>query len=266
MNDLYDSAMEDYEAMFTHSEDVGLELDPALDEALSENLIFNELFYSAIEEGDYESAQIWGEYALDAAGLEVTSTSTTADELQNFNPETTDDIYHAADAMEHWEFQGDTQRCAQMSQIAVIEEFTGEDINPDEFCQFAYENGWYEGDDAGTRGEDMNKMLDYYGIENEMSNGKSFDDLLSCLENGGRAIVAVDSGEIWNGESYWEDAFNPECGADHAIEVIGFNPETNCVIVNDSGNPNGCGCEIPLETFVDAWADSDNLMIECYNS
>ena len=117
MNDLYDSALEDYEAMFTHSEDVGLELDPALEEALSENLIFNDLFYSAIEEGDYEWAQKWGEYALESAGLEVTSTSTTSDELVNFDPETTDDVYHAADAMEHWEFQEilrDVLRCRSL--------------------------------------------------------------------------------------------------------------------------------------------------------
>ena len=70
-----------------------------------------------------------------------------------------------------------------------------------------------------------------------------------------------DSGEYWNGEEAWEDTFDPN-GADHAIEVIGFDPETNCVIVNDSGNPEGRGTEIPLETFLNAWADSGNAMVE----
>ena len=199
---------------------------------------------------------------LNELGENINVGSTKIDDLNNFNPETSNDIFHAADAMEHWACQGNTERCAQCSQLFVIEEFLGIELDPDGFCAFSEANGWFSGA-GGTYLEDMNKMLDYFGINNELSAGNSFDDLLRCLENGGRAIVAVDSGEYWNGEGFWDDLFHPN-QADHAIEVIGYNPETDCVIVNDSGNPNGCGSEIPRETFIDAWNDSNNLMVECY--
>ena len=187
---------------------------------------------------------------------------TYVQELDNFNPETSTDFFNATEAMEHWEWQGDTNRCAQFSQLFVIEEFTGLELDPEAFCRFSEANGWFS-EAGGTTLDNMNKMLDFFGIQNEMSYGKSIDDLLNCLENGGRAVVAIDSGEIWNGEGFWDDVFDPN-HADHAIEVVGYNPETDCIIVNDSGNPNGMGTEIPREAFEDAWADSGHLMVECY--
>lgn len=187
---------------------------------------------------------------------------TKIDELENFKPNESFDFYEAADAMEHWEYQGSTNRCAQFSQLFVIEELTGMELDPDKFCAFSEAHGWFS-EANGTSLENMNKMLDAFGIENEMSQGKSFNDLLNCLENGGRVIVAVDSGEYWNGEGYWEDVYNPN-QPDHAIEVVGYDPETRSVIVNDSGNPDGRGSKIPLDTFLDAWEDSNNLMVECY--
>ena len=192
----------------------------------------------------------------------ITLGGTMINELENFNPEAANDVFHAAEAMDHWEYQGDTNRCAQFSQLFVIEEFTGLELNPDEFCAFSEANGWFS-ERGGTPLENMNKMLDAFGIENELSDGNTFQDLLNCFEKGGRAIVAVDSGEYWDGEGYWDDVFDPH-HPDHAIEVVGFDPETNSVIVNDSGNPNGRGSEIPLDTVLDAWEDSDNMMVKCY--
>ncbi|MBQ3432600.1 MAG: hypothetical protein IJG23_07440 [Clostridia bacterium] len=188
--------------------------------------------------------------------------STTADELENFEPTEGNDTYDAGDAMEHWEFQGDTNRCGQFSQLFVIEEMTGLDLDPDTFCEFSQQQGWFD-EYGGTAPEDLNKMLDYFGIENEISQGNDLDSLLECLENGGRAIVALDSGEYWDGEDATSDILEPY-GADHAVEVIGFDAEKNCVILNDSGSPDGCGEEVPLDTFSDAWEDSGNLMVECY--
>lgn len=216
--------------------------------------------------GDFEAAGNAFSDVIEAYGVEAYSDSymagTEIDELENFNPLESDDIYDAGEAMEVWEFQGDTNRCAQFSQMFVIEEFTGMDLDPNSFCELSEMNGWFD-ENGGTTMENMNKMLDLFDINNEMSQNNSFEDLLNCLENDGRAIVALDSGEYWNGEGFWSDIFSPN-GADHAVEVIGYNPDTECVILNDSGSPNGCGEEIPLDTFMDAWEDSDNLMIECY--
>lgn len=260
-----DGLNENYEGLFYNGEDLNLELDPAVKDAISQNPFIQDLFYTSVAEGDMEWANYWGELACEANGVEpdYTAGGTTLDELVNFNPEESNDLYNCSDAMEHWEYQGDTQRCAQMAQLSLIEEITGYELDPDEFCEFSKANGWYIGDDVGTAPENINKMLDYFGIENEMSQGKDFNAILDCLNNGGRVLVAVDSGEYWHGEGFWDDFFDPN-GADHVIEVIGVNPETNCVIVNDSGNPNGCGSEIPLDAFLDAWADSGNLMVEVH--
>lgn len=221
---------------------------------------------SAFNAGNFEFAENCVDQLFEMSEIDTIHDNslggTTLDELENFNPLEGNDLYDSGNAMELWEFQGDTNRCAQYSQMFVIEEFTGLDLDPDAFCEFSEMNGWFD-ENGGTSPEDMNKMLDYFGIDNEMSYGNDINDLLNCLENNGRAIVALDSGEYWNGEGFWDDFFDPN-GADHAVEVIGYNSETNSVILNDSGSPYGCGEEIPLDTFLDAWEDSGNLMIECY--
>lgn len=262
MSDFLENANDFYESQFKNLDDLNLELDPTVKDALYQNIFLNDLFYDAVSEGDTKNAKWYAEMACEMAGVEVEylTYSTSIDELENFNPEESNDLYNAGEAMEIWECQGDTNRCAQFSQLFIIEEIYGITIDPDEFCAISEANGWFD-EQGGTTLENMNKMLDYFGIENEMSQGKSIDDLLDCLENGGRAIVAVDSGEYWDNEDFWDDLFNPN-GVDHAIEVIGFDPETNSVIVNDSGNPNGCGSKIPLDTFLDAWEDSGNFMVE----
>ena len=205
--------------------------------------------------------------SLDAESREFLDSlgdGTYYEELTTYEPTEDSDVYNASDAMEWFEFQGDTSRCAQYAQLFVIEEFTGYAFDMNEFAAFAEANGWFS-EDYGTDLEDMNKMLDYFGIENYPSYASDFSDLLTCLENDGRVIVAVDSGEYWYNEGFIDDMVDPY-GMDHAIEVIGYDAETNMVIVNDSGVPDGAGLEIPLDTFLNAWADSDNFMIECYNS
>lgn len=239
-------------------------------EMTSDNLPTTEIeskINEILQSGEYENhenvfSDILAEYGIEMSDNPVGSTY--LENLENFNPYEGNDIYNAGEAMEVWECQGNTNRCAQFSQMFVIEEFTGMDLDPDAFCEFSEMNGWFD-EAGGTTLDNMNKMLDYFGIDNEASYDNSEDDLLECLENGGRAIVALDSGEYANGEGFWDDLSDFGSGADHAVEVIGYNPETDSVILNDSGLPNGCGEEIPLDTFLDAWNDSGNFMIECYN-
>ncbi|MBR1763035.1 MAG: hypothetical protein IJ731_06680 [Eubacterium sp.] len=232
----------------------------------SELVSLESMANECLSEGNYEEhenmfADILAEYGIEGYG-DNPMEGPSEEEFENFDSIEGDDIYNSGEAMEHWEYQGDTNRCAQFSQLFVIEEFTGLELDPDSFCEFSEMNGWFD-ENGGTTLEDMNKMLDYFGIQNEMSQGNSFENLMECLENDGRAIVALDSGEYWNGESAWEDLIDPN-GVDHAVEVIGYNAETESVILNDSGTLDGCGEEIPLDTFLDAWEDSGNMMIECY--
>lgn len=49
--------------------------------------------------------------------------------------------------------------------------------------------------------------------------------------------------------------------ANHAVQVIGYNPEDQSVILNDPGIPDGKGFEVALNDFTQAWADSHNFMV-----
>lgn len=189
-----------------------------------------------------------------------------ADELENFDPANADPDAVSGDpgrSMQEWEFQGETGRCALYSQKFVIEELTNQEIDIEELADLAEKNGWFS-EDSGTPLLNMDKVLEYYGVHSDMSFHNDFSDLQRDLEAGKKVIVAIDSDEIWYGEN--DDLFTPGDGPNHAVEVIGVDhsdPDNPMVILNDSGNPNGCGEMVPLDTFLDAWEDGNCQMISC---
>lgn len=194
------------------------------------------------------------------------SNGINSDIYDNFDPATADMdkvIGDPGSAMEVWECQGDTGRCALYAQMFIIEEYTGQDIDIEQFADIAEANGWFT-EEGGTPIVHVGKMLEYYGLETETSTGNDLSDIADALNNGEKVIVGVDSEEYWYGEN--DDMFTPNDGANHAIEVIGIDysdPDNPMVIINDSGNPNGCGDMIPYQTFMDAWEDSDCMMVVC---
>lgn len=173
-----------------------------------------------------------------------------------------------AEDMEHWEYQGQTGRCAIYAQKFAIEAITGREIPIEELVAVAEENGWFvPGENEGTVSLNMDKLVEYYGVENEMSFNNDIESLEEALNDGHKVIVSVDSGQIWKGEE--NDIFSPETTADHAVEVIGIDrtdPENPMVVLNDSGTPNGCGELVPLEVFENAWSAGDSQMIECWTA
>ena len=202
-----------------------------------------------------------------ATGFEISGTCLS--ELDNFEPG--DDYPEGVsgdpvESMTYWEWQGNTNRCALYSQKFVIEELSPniDKIDIEEFATIAKEHGWFT-EDGGTTFLNMNNMLNYYGIENEMTFHNSIDDIEKCLNQGGKVIVSIDSKEIWYGED--NNIFSPNSSSNHAVEVIGIDrtdPEHPMVILNDSGSPNGRGEKVPLEVFEGAWEDGDCQMIKCY--
>lgn len=175
-----------------------------------------------------------------------------------------DVIGNPAEDMENWHPQETGSSCAVASQEFILEELSGLEFEESDLRDMAERNGWYD-PNGGTPMDDVGKLLEHMGVEVERSQGNDVKDLEECLANGGKVIVAVDSGEIWYGEE--DDAFGPGMGADHAIQVIGIDysdPDEPMVIVNDSGTANGCGAMIPLDTFMDAWEDSGCFMVEAY--
>ncbi len=214
----------------------------------------------------YGSEEVYGidnHPSLQAAG---NIAGVCIDDLGNFDPEKADMSAVSGDpaqSMKEWEYQGDTGRCALYSQKFVIEELTNQEIDIEELADLAEGNGWFS-ESSGTPLLNMDKILDYYGIHSEMSFHNEISDLQNCLESGGKAIVTIDADEIWYGES--DDLFTPGDGANHAVEVIGIDHSDSnepMVILNDSGNPQGCGEMVPLDVFLDAWEDGNCQMISC---
>lgn len=205
---------------------------------------------------------------LPAAATAFEVGGTYACELENFDPNGVNNFDaisgDPASSMEVWECQGETNRCALFSEKFVIEELTGQDIDIEDFANIAKQHGWFT-EDGGTTFLNMNNMLDYYGIENEMSFHNSIEDIEHCLNNGGKIIVSIDADEIWMGKD--NNIFAPDSSANHAVEVIGVDrtdPDNPMVILNDSGSPYGKGEMIPLDVFEGAWEEGDCQMIECY--
>lgn len=167
--------------------------------------------------------------------------------------------------MEHWEFQGPTGRCAIYAQKFVIEEAIGREVPIEELVAVAEEHGWFnEAEGGGTTTLNMDKLLEYYGVDHEMSFDNDIDALEQALNEGKNVIVGVDSGQIWYGDP--NNIFSPETQADHAVQVIGIDhtdPNNPMVVLNDSGTPNGCGELVPLDVFENAWNAGDSQMIVC---
>ena len=174
-------------------------------------------------------------------------------------------------ALDVWECQGATNRCALYAQRFVIEEFTGKPVDMGEYLRIAKENGFFT-EQGGTTPLCINKMLDVYGIQNEMSFHNTMESLEAALARGERVIVGLDADEIWFGEQ--DNIFTPFQaekldGANHALEVIGIDrsdPNNPMVILNDSGIPNGQGSMVKFDVFEDAWADGNHQMVRCFRN
>ena len=237
-------------------DDVDVETEP--EESIPEDLY---------EESDYEYVDD-GDIVLPTIPYDDTDDNGTfAEELDNFDPADADQdgvMGDPEEALDFWEFQGNTYRCAVYSQKFVIEEYLDREVSIEELVEVATENEWFD-ENYGTPIAYMDKLLDYYGVPNEVSYDNTIEDLADSLNDGHRVIVSVDADEYWFGEND-DDMYVPGDGVNHAIEVIGIDasdPDNVVVIVNDSGTPNGQGLEIPVETFMDAWEDGNCHMVEC---
>lgn len=170
--------------------------------------------------------------------------------------------YRIREAAEQWHVQDGNYSCAVCSQQFIINEFLDLELTEAQLCTIAEASGWYD-PESGTTPENVDNLLELFGIESKMDYQGDFRDLKKTLAEGGRAIVAVDSKVLWV-----EGAGNyPVYGADHAIEVIGIDdsdPDNVKVIINDSGTQDGCGKTVPVEEFMEAWGASGGFMVSAY--
>lgn len=219
---------------------------------------------------EFSHEMAYDEYLAQGKNVGYTTSAFPANMLgaAQFDPKLSDPNSVAGDpeaAMQHWEFQGPTGRCAIYAQKFVIEEALGREIPIEELVAVAEEHGWFsDAGGGGTTTLNMDKLLEYYGVDHQMSFDSDIDSLENALNDGKNVIVGVDSGQIWYGDE--NNIFSPETNADHAVQVIGIdrtNPKCPMVVLNDSGTPDGCGELVPLDIFENAWNAGDSQMIVC---
>jgi hypothetical protein len=165
------------------------------------------------------------------------------------------------DASEHWFEQAANGFCAPASVAQIVSEYSGTHFADESaFVDLANELGvWVVGPDGvpGLTTPGTLELLEATGVPATVITGDGIDTLAGYLDAGHGVMVAVDSGEIWTGEAQEDDA------ADHMVVVAGIDVDRGVVLLSDPGSPEGDLEEVPIETFLDAWADADNEMIVC---
>jgi len=172
--------------------------------------------------------------------------------------------------MEHWHWQCADDSCAIVAQEFILDSLTGHNFSEQELLQEASQNGWYT-PGGGTPLYQVGNLLEAHGFQVEHHSGATIEDIAQKLANGEKIIVGVDADEIWEqGRNYWKDELIgdlsgiPGQDANHAVQVIGIDrsdSQNPMVILNDPGTPNGMGLRVPVDEFVDAWADSEHFMV-----
>lgn len=120
----------------------------------------------------------------------------------------------------------------------------------------------------GTNPDDLPTLLAHYGIHatntdadtaGETGVATGMDALERYLGSGQTVIVGLNAEMIWN-QPIENKGRDGQPRADHAVVVTGVDTANGTVHLNDSGNPKGKDEQVPLATFVKAWATSHNFM------
>ncbi|MDR1385806.1 MAG: C39 family peptidase [Planctomycetaceae bacterium] len=157
--------------------------------------------------------------------------------------------------------------CAVVSQEMILHDF-GINVSEAELVYDAASHGWLT--DNGTSIGNMGKLLEYYGVSTHANYDGDIPSLVNELAHGHKVIVAVDSGELWNGQSFWQRLTGFDYPSpDHAIVIDGVDfsdPNHPQVIINDPGHSNGDHQHYPLDHFLEAWNDSNCTYVATDNA
>ena len=163
--------------------------------------------------------------------------------------------------MEYWHKQEHPMSCAIAAQEFVAESLLGKDFSEAKMREYARNNEWFR--DSGTTGICVGEILEAMGLDVTKELHCSVDDIAETLKTNGKVIVGVND-LILKDIRYSK---LPGHEANHIVEVIGLDESDQKnieVILNDSGDPDGAGRRVPLETFQAAWDTSKCFMVSVY--
>lgn|GEM_PF-1478545 len=169
---------------------------------------------------------------------------------------------------DEWFEQSFNGSCVPASVAQIYNLYTGGNVSDLDFVELANQlggaggsTGWIVGPDGapGLPADAAALMLEAAGIPATTTYG-SMDTLAEALAEGNAVMVAFDSGEVWYGEEVEDNT------ADHMAVVAAIDYDAGLVYLSDTGNPDGNMEAVPIEVFIDAWEDSNFLMVECTQS
>lgn len=173
-----------------------------------------------------------------------------------------DGVYGDPESDSTWaQTQSEDGFCAPVSVGMIISELTGSVHGEAELVTAAQGLGVLGGEPGAWTGmtvEGTVELLEHYGVEAHAETG-TLDSLAQYLEEGRNIVVAVDSDEVWTATD--DDASSNDAGVDHAVVITGIDTDRGVVILNDPGQQDGEGFEIPIEQFEDSWTDGGNAMV-----
>ncbi|HEY8986340.1 MAG TPA: C39 family peptidase [Streptomyces sp.] len=176
-------------------------------------------------------------------------------------------IGHPDADMRFWHEQEAPNSCAVAAQEDVLESVTGLSFDESRLAVEAEADGWYD-PARGTPLAHVGDLLEEHGVPTVREDGGTVEELMTLAAQDVPVIVSVDSAELWGaraGDAALADA--PVIvggGAMHVVVVTGFDltdPLHPCVVVNDSGVPDGAGMRVGLDRFEEAWAASGHVMV-----
>ena len=163
-----------------------------------------------------------------------------------------------------WNHQAADDTCAVVAQQGILESLLHHDVSQDEIVRVAEEHGWYHPGE-GTYPAEMGNVLEAYGIPVERGYEYSMGDLYTALLDGHKVMVALDANEIWHPQVAPDGLPVDQFGSEgHAVWVTGITNDDHgnlCVVLNDSGKPDGCHNLVPVDDFLNAWEDHGNFAV-----
>jgi hypothetical protein len=166
-----------------------------------------------------------------------------------------------AEVSEHWFHQAQNGFCVPASIAQIVSEYSGVDYTDEQaFVELANQIGvWSVGPDGvpGITIDGTLQLLEAAGVPAHVEYGGSMESLADALGDGQSVIVFVDADEVW----YGPEAGDGDAEFDHALVVAGIDTERGVVLLSDPGDPEGDLREIPIDRFMDAWADSDHTAV-----
>jgi hypothetical protein len=167
--------------------------------------------------------------------------------------------------LQNWHQQTHSDSCAIVAQEFILDDLLGHHFTEDQLCHEAMDAGLYT-PGSGTTLDALGGLLEMHGIHVQTEYGATLAQIEQQLAEGHKVIAAVDADKIWypdqEGNNVLANAGGfPGSDANHAVQVIGYDPQTQMVILNDPGTPDGRGLMVPADRFLDAWGDGGDVMM-----